>query len=272
MSAAEFATKLGAWCAKYPNQHIAAAEMGVSYGTLTGWLGGRLPCALTRAAVLRRIEGGIVEPISSVSAVELAAQCRVWRRQHGVSQIQGAVLLGLPRETFRSVEAMEREPKPLAVEELRHRLDRPVSPEAIEAVTQRTPPVQPAELAATLRNWRKRHRMSRERAAAALREMGFFTTGRTIWVWEAARMMPRQPLALMRMLESRPPKPPRKPKPDKSFGRRLRTWRKGLGLTQREALTLLGVPGDQAKWSDWECGKKLPKNVPALVAKMEAAS
>jgi transcriptional regulator with XRE-family HTH domain len=271
MNAAQFSTKLGAWCAKYPNQHIAADELGVSYGTLTGWLGGRLPCSLSRAAVLRRIESGTMEPVPAVSAMELAAECRVWRGRHGLSQIRAAAVLELPRETIRRVEGMSRESKPLIADEIRRRLSRPIDPAALVIVRRRTRPVEPAELAAALRKWRRRYRMSRERAAAALKTMGFFTTGRTIWVWESARMLPRQPLVLMKMLEARPPKQPRKPKPDKSFGRQLRAWRKARGLTQREAMTVLGVPGDQAKWSDWERGKKMPKNTAVLVARMEAA-
>jgi DNA-binding transcriptional regulator YiaG len=39
-----------------------------------------------------------------------------------------------------------------------------------------------------------------------------------------------------------------------------------------QALAALGAPGDQAKLSDWERGKKIPKNAAELVAKMEAAS
>jgi transcriptional regulator with XRE-family HTH domain len=272
MSAAQFSTRLGAWCAKYPNQHIAADELGVSYGTLTGWLGGRLPCALRRAAVIRRIKDGTLEPVPpAVSTVELAARSRMWRGQHGLSQIRAAVLLGIPRETFRRVESMSRETDGMAADEILRRMGEPVSAEALEEVTRRTPPVEPAELAKRLRQWRRRYRMSRERAAEALRAMGFFTTGRTIWVWETERMLPRQPLALMAKLDEEPPKPPRKPKPDKSFGRQLRAWRRGRGLTQREALAVLGVPGDQAKLSDWERGKKVPKNVPELIAKMETA-
>ncbi len=272
MNAAQFSTKLGAWCAKYPNQHIAATEMGVSYGTLTGWLGGRLPCTITLAAVMRRIDGGTTTAIAETTPTELAARCRVWRARHVLSQVQAAALLQFPRSTFRGIESMKRQMGPMAADEILRRMGEPLDPEALAMARRRTRPVEPAELANALRKWRRRYRMSRERAAAALREMGFFTTGRTIWVWEAERMMPRQPLALMKMLDAKPPKRPRKPKPDKSFGRQLRAWRKGRGLTQVQALVALGVPGDQAKCSDWERGKKLPKNVPALVAKMEAAS
>ena len=272
MSAAQFSTRLGAWCAKYPNQHIAAAELGVSYGTLTGWLGGRLPCALRRAAVIRRIEGGTLEPVSpAVSAGELAARSRMWRGQHGLSQIQAAVLLGFPRETFRRVESMTRQTEGMAAEEILRRMGEPVSAEALEEVTRRTPPVEPAELAAALSQWRKRHRLTQARAAEALTKMGMFTTGRTIWVWESARMLPRQPLALMKLLEQTPPKRPRKPKRDKSFGRQLRAWRKGRGLTQTQAMAVLGVTGDQAKFSDWERGKMIPRNIPELLAKIGIA-
>ena len=270
MSAAEFSTKLGAWCAKYPNQQIAAAELGVSYGTLMGWLGGRMPCSLTRAAVLRRIDGGTMDEARESSVAGLSSACRMWRGQHGLSQINAAEILGLPRETFRRVELMSRQTNPLATGELLHRLGRPVDPEALAAVKRRTRPVEPEVVGAALRKWRKRHRLTATRAAEALTKMGMFTTGRTIWVWESARMLPRQPLALMKLLEQAPPRPPRKRKPANVFGRQLRAWRKGRGLTQNEALVVLGVPGDQAKWSDWERGKKLPHNVDELLAKIGA--
>ena len=73
MTAAQFSTQLAAWCAKYPNQPIAAAALGVSYGTLMGWLGSRMPCSLTRAAVLRRMDGGAEDPAEELNAIELAA-------------------------------------------------------------------------------------------------------------------------------------------------------------------------------------------------------
>ena len=271
MSAAEFSTKLGAWCAKYPNQHIAAAAMGVSYGTLTGWIGGRTPCSLTRAAVLRRIDGGTADEAREPGAAGLAAACRMWRGEHGLSQINAAEILGLPRETFRRVELMSRQTNPLAAGELLRRMSLPVDPGALAAVRRRTRPVESGALGAALRKWRKRHRMTRARAAEALTKMGMFTTGRTVWVWESARMLPRQPLELMKLLEQAPPKAARKPRRDNSFGRQLRAWRKGRGLTQTEALAALGITGDQAKLSDWERGKKTPHNAAELLAKMSAA-
>ena len=271
MNAAEFSMKLGAWCAKYPNQSIAAAELGVSYGTLMGWLGGRLPCALTRAALVRRMRDGTMEPVRPVGAVELAAESRMWRGRHGLSQIQAAAVLGFPRETMRRLESMSRQTKPLAADEVLHRMGQAVSAGALAEVKRHNRPVEPEEVAAALSQWRKRHRMTQARAAEALTKMGMFTTGRTIWVWESGRMLPRQPLALMKLLESPPPKRPRKPKPDKSFGRQLRAWRKGRGLTQTEAMAALGVSGDQAKFSDWERGKMIPRNIPELLAKMGVA-
>lgn len=272
MSAAEFSTKLAAWCAKYPNQQIAAAELGVSYGTLMGWLGSRMPCVLTRAAVLRRIGDGAFELPADVAPTELAARCRLWRGQHGLSQVQAAALLLLPRSTFRSIESMKRQTTKLAADEILHRIALPMNGEALAAVKRRERPVELKVLATALRHWRRKHRLNRRQAADALKAMGFFTTARTIWVWETARMLPRQPLTLMQMLEAKPPQPPPKPKPDNVFGRQLRAWRKSRGLTQVQALAVLGVPGDQAKLSDWERGKKIPKNVAELVAKMEAAS
>ncbi len=272
MSAAEFSTKLAAWCAKYPNQQIAAAESGVSYGTLCRWIGGRTPCALARAAVLRRVSAGTVEAMVEVMPIDLAAQCRMWRAQHGLSQVQAAALLDFPRSTFRGIESMKRQTARLSADEILHRIGQPVIDEALAAVKRRNRPVEPQEIAAMLRHWRRKHLLNRRQAADALKAMGFFTTGRTIWVWETARMLPRQPMELMKMLEQTPPKPPRKPKSDNAFGRQLRAWRKSRGLTQVQALAVLGVPGDQAKLSDWERGKKIPKNVPELSAKIETLS
>ena len=272
MSAAEFSTKLAAWCAKYPNQQIAAAELGVSYGTLMGWLGGLMPWVAVRAAVLRRMEGGTMEPLRAASPVELAAACRLWRGEHGLSQVRAAEMLGLPGETIRRVEEMNHGRTALFVDELLHRLSQPVDPEKLAAVRRRTRPIEPEVVGAALRKWRKRHRLTATGAAEALTKMGMFTTGRTIWVWESARMLPRQPLALMKLLEHKPPKRPRKPGRDKSFGRQLRAWRKGRGLTQTEAMAVLGVSGDQAKFSDWERGKMIPRNIPELLAKMGIAA
>ncbi|MFM8764105.1 MAG: hypothetical protein ACKOEZ_04625 [Spartobacteria bacterium] len=94
MNAAEFSTKLRAWSAKYPSQEIAAAELGVPYATLLGWLGGLMPWTVVRAAVLRRMESGTMEPVRTTGAAELAAECRIWRGRHGLSQIRAAEFLG----------------------------------------------------------------------------------------------------------------------------------------------------------------------------------
>ena len=78
MSPVEFSTLLAGWCEKhhFSNQRAAAAELGVSYGTLCGWLSRvrGLPCRLTRAAVLRRM--------------------RQWRRKRGLNQREALAILG----------------------------------------------------------------------------------------------------------------------------------------------------------------------------------
>ena len=61
--------------------------------------------------------------------------------------------------------------------------------------------VEPEEVAKRLRVWRRKHKLSRGRAARALSELGYFTTDRTIWVWETARMLPNRPKALLEKLE-----------------------------------------------------------------------
>lgn len=271
MNAAEFSTKLGAWCAKYPNQQIAAAELGAPYGTLMGWLGGRAAGGLARAAALRRACSGTSAPAALVSPAELAQRCRLWRARHGLSQAQAAAVLRFPTSTFRSAESMKRQAARLAADEIIHRIGQPVDAEAVAEAKRRERPVEPQELAAVLRGWRRKHRLNRRQAAVALGAMGFSTTERTIWVWETARMLPRRPLDLMRLLETKPPRPPRRRKRANAFGRRLRAWRKRRGLTQAQALAALGAPGDQAKMSDWERGKKLPRNAAELLAKMEGS-
>ena len=109
-------------------------------------------------------------------------------------------------------------------------------------------------------------------AADALKAMGFATTARTVWVWESKRMLPKRPLALFEKLTEKPPKTePRREDVGRSFGNQMRQWRRKRGLNQREVLAILGEGGDQAKVSDWERGKMVPRNMGELLAKMEAA-
>ena len=274
MSPVEFSTLLAGWCEKhhFSNQRAAAAELGTSYGTLCGWLSRvrGLPCHLTREAVLRRMRGGC-EPIAEASPSEVAAACKIWRARNGLSQVQAAALLKWPPSMFRSIEGMTGRMTPLAVDEILHQLRKPVIVE-VAAIKQRQHAVERGVVAERLRQWRRTHRLNRRQAADALKAMGFATTARTLWVWESERMLPRRPLALLAKLTEKPPKTePRREDVGRSFGQTLRQWRRKRGLNQREALAILGEGGDQAKVSDWERGKMVPRNMSELLAKMEAA-
>lgn len=44
---------------------------------------------------------------------------------------------------------------------------------------------------------------------------------------------------------------------------RLRTWRKGAGLSQTDAAKLMHV--DQSTWSDWECATAVPVRLESLL-------
>ena len=275
MSPVEFSTLLAGWCEKhhFSNQRAAAAELGVSYGTLCGWLSRvrGLPCRLTRAAVLRRMRGGC-EPIAEASPSEVAAACKIWRAKNGLSQVQAGALLKWPPSMFRSIEGMTGRMTPLAVDEILHQIRKPVSAEEVAVIKQRQRPVEPGVVAERLRQWRRTHRLNRRQAADALKAMGFATTARTLWVWETERMLPQRPLALLEKLAEKPPKTePQREEIGRSFGQTLRQWRRKRGLNQREALAILGEGGDQAKVSDWERGKMVPRNMAELLAKMEAA-
>ena len=275
MSPVEFSTLLAGWCEKhhFSNQRAAAAELGVSYGTLCGWLSRvrGLPCRLTREAVLRRMRRGC-EPVAEASPSEVAAACKIWRAKNGLSQVQAAALLKWPPSMFRSIEGMTGRMTPLAVDEILHQIRKPVSAEEMATVKQRQRPVEPGVVAERLRQWRRAHRLNRRQAADALKAMGFATTARTVWVWESERMLPNRPLALLEKLAEKPPQTePRREEIGRSFGKQLRQWRRMRGLNQRKALAILGEGGDQAKVSDWERGKMVPRNMSELLAKMEAA-
>jgi len=275
MSPVEFSTLLAGWCEKhhFSNQRAAAAELGVSYGTLCGWLSRvrGLPCRLTREAVLRRMRGAC-EPIAEASPSEVAAACKIWRAKNGLSQVQAAALLKWPPSMFRSIEGMTGRMTPLAVDEILHQIRKPVSAEEVAVIKQRQRPVEPGVVAERLRQWRRAHRLNRRQAADALKAMGFATTARTVWVWESERMLPNRPLALLEKLAEKPPKTePRRREIGRSFGKQMRLWRRMRGLNQREALAILGEGDDQGKLSRWENGKQVPANMRALLAKMEAA-
>ena len=214
---------------------------------------------------------GGCEPIAEASPSEVAAACKIWRARNGLSQVQAAALLKWPASMFRSIEGMTGRMTPLAVDEILHQLRKPVIVE-VAAIKQRQHAVERGVVAERLRQWRRTHRLNRRQAADALKAMGFATTARTLWVWESERMLPRRPLALLAKLTEKPPKTePRREDVGRSFGQTLRQWRRKRGLNQREALAILGEGGDQAKVSDWERGKMVPRNMSELLAKMEAA-
>ena len=274
MSPVEFSTLLAGWCEKhhFSNQRAAAAELGVSYGTLCGWLSRvrGLPCHLTLAAVLRRMRGGC-EPIAEASPFEVAAECKIWRAKHGLTQIQAGAMLKWPPSMFRSIEAMTNRMTPLAADEILHQIRKPVSAEELAVIKQRQHAVEPGVVAERLRQWRRAHRLNRRQAADALKAMGFATTARTVWVWESERMLPNRPLALLEKLAEKPPQTePRREEIGRSFGQTLRQWRRMRGLNQREALAILGEGDDQGKLSRWENGKQVPANMGELLAKMDA--
>ncbi len=104
------------------------------------------------------------------------------------------------------------------------------------------------------------------------------TTARTIWVWEKARSLPNQPLAVLAKLATQPvgvtevhgwlKRTARQRDPKGGFGKKLRAWRKENGLNQAEACKVLGLPLDQALISKWEKRKALPrpKRLKAILA------
>jgi transcriptional regulator with XRE-family HTH domain len=188
-----------------------------------------------------------------------------WRFQHGLSQPQAGVALGVGRDTVSDWERQVCMPPQPALAEVLRRLRMPVNVPAIKAATQRKRPIEPREFARQVSQWRRRHRLTQEEAAAVLG-----TSRRNVWVWEAARALPWRPQDVLARLAQpftrNEPKiaavlPP-KPKPlitPSRFARLLRDWRQAHRLTQLQACIALGLPRDQALISDWENGKAFPK-------------
>jgi len=175
----------------------------------------------------------------------------------------------LPESTFQSIEVLRSTISQPALGEILRLIRGPVSDKQVAHAKLRSRPIEPQALAALLRDWRKLHRINRRQAAAKLTAMGFFTTDRTIWVWESARALPNQPLVLLEKLKDIPPKTePQRQETAQEFGKILRQWRRKRGLNQREALALLGENDDKGKISRWESGKQIPRNRSGLLAKM----
>ena len=263
---AEFATLLAEWRARHGfTDAEAAVALGSNYGTFRGWLSQRgLPNPTTLAGILRQLREGL-NPMMQVkmSSFELAARMKEWRAIHSLNQVQAARVLNLPRNSVREIESAQyRAHQPLLGEVL-IRLNTPVPEETLIAIRKRVRQADPVEVAKCLRAWRRKHKLTRSQAARALTELGYFTTDRTVWVWETARMLPNRAKALLELLE-RPlpacvkPKVVRHPEL-RRFPKMLRAWRKQRGLNQADACKALGVCVDQGKISRWENGKQLPR-------------
>lgn len=268
MNAIEFSTMLREWRARHGYSDAeAAAALGCRYGTLRHWITGRtVPLHFTLCAVVRQIREGC-EPVSrnEVTPSEFAAMLTGWRADHGFTQRQAAVALGVRAETLRGWECLDAMPFEPALGEILRRLRMPVDAERVKQVTKRPPPIEPQKFAELFRAWRRRHRLSRDEAAAALRSVaGLRTTGRTVWVWETARALPKRPLFVLDQLTTALAKRPTTARSEaqvaaRNFRRQLKRWRKSRGLNQAEACAILGLPGDQALLSHYERGTYTPR-------------
>lgn len=268
MNAIEFSTMLREWRARhgYTDPEVAAA-LGCRYGTLRHWIAGRVvPNHFTLCAVVRQIrEGCEPTPRDEVTPSEFAAMLTGWRADHGLTQRQAAVALGVRPETLRGWESLAAMPFEPALGEILRRLRMPVDAERVRQVTKRPPPIEPQKFAELFRAWRRRHRLTRNEAAAALRAVtGLRTTGRTVWVWETARALPKRPLFVLDQLTTALANRPTTTKSEaeiaaRKFRRLLRRWRKARGLNQAEACVALGLHGDQALLSHYERGNYTPR-------------
>ena len=187
------------------------------------------------AGVLRQVRDGL-NPMMQVkmTSSELAARLKEWRAIHRLNQLQASLVLDLPTHTVRGWETLRHEVYQPMLGEMLIRLNAPVSEETLNAARKRVRSVEPEEVAKRLRAWRRKHKLSRGRAARALTDLGYFTTDRTVWVWETARMWPNRAKALLELLERPLPagvKPKTAPHPEvRRFPKLLRAWRKQRGL------------------------------------------
>lgn len=259
MNAADFSTLLREWRADHGfSDPEAAAALGCRYGTFTHWLNGHcLPKPLTLAAMLRQMRDGR-DPLVDVcmGPAEFGALVSDWRLRLGLTQRQAGIALGVVRDTLGDWEQQMNVPQQPALAEVLRRLRVPVDVEAVQAASKRPPVIAPQDFAAALRKWRRRHQLTQTQAGRVLH-----TTGRTIWVWEAARSLPKRPFAVLAQLRQPAPKPA-KPTPliePRRFAALLRRWRRGHRLTQAQACAALGLPADAALISDYERGDAMPQ-------------
>lgn len=272
MNTLEFSSLLSEFRERHETDRAAAAAVGAPYATFLRWLNGHcVPNYFTMVAVVRQVRDGR-DPLVDVqmSAAEFAAKLRNWRANHGFTQHEAAVALGVQRDAIPDWETQSRVPQQPALAEVLRRLRMPVDEERVKMVAAPRPLIEPKEFAARLREWRQRYRLSRNQAAEALRNAtGLKTTDRTIYCWETGREMPWRPLIVLEKLQAPPvgvttvhgwlKRSVRQRDPRATFGKKLRAWRKANGLNQAEACKALGLPLDQALISDWERAKSLPR-------------
>lgn len=198
--------------------------------------------------------------------MNLALLLKDWRAAHDLTQPQAAAVLGCARE---SVSEWERD-FPIAPHYLArvHRAFALPSddPRIVAVKAAALPPIDAAQLATTLRAWRRTHRLSAAQAGRALR-----VHARTVQAWEHRLQFP-QPDLLRRALivlaappagdlgeNGRYTRDRAHRDPACTFGTQLRAWRKARRMNQLAACIALGLPHDQALISNWEKGKALPR-------------
>ena len=267
MNATTFAEILVEWRERHGYSAVeAAAVLGCGTATFHHWVAERIaPNYFAMCAVVRQMRDGH-DPLTDVrmTATELADTLKEWRDEHGFSQRQAAVAIGTTAHIVRGWESQDGAQRQPALAELLRRLRMPVDAARVKQVTKRPLPIEPQRFAKLFRAWRRRHRLTRDQAAAALRAVtSLRTTGRTVLVWETARALPKRPLFVIEQLTALADRPPKMKTAAEmaahKFRRLLRRWRKARGLNQSEACALLGLSNDQAPVSNYERGKATPR-------------
>lgn len=265
MNATDFALTLAGFRVHHASDADAARALGIPLGTFCHWLRRHTtPRPLTRAAILQRIRENRA-PDRAVLPAEFRAALKTFRATHRLSQRAAGIALGIRGETLRRWESGVLPDAPALAEVLR-RMRMTIDADAARAAIVGPRLIEPDAFAARLIAWRERHRLAQHQAARAL---GIHT--RTVFAWEKLAQFPGRAVLtkILTLLES----PPAVPvgthgwhartrvhrDPHRSFGRKLRAWRKARGLNQLAACITLGLPRDQALISNWEKGKTLPR-------------
>jgi transcriptional regulator with XRE-family HTH domain len=214
--------------------------------------------AFSVAEIVRRLRGGTPMEIG-LAPGEFALRLREYRVRYDLSQREAAIALGCNAQTLRGWEKCVG-PMPLAIPELLRRLEMPVHVPAVKAAARPRPLIEPAEFATKLRAWRRRYKLTQCQCGEAL---GIHE--RTVFAWETCQQFPGTPILrrTLALLGERPvgvlSRNGRHREIDRSFGRRLRMWRKARGMNQLAAVIALGLPRDQALISDYEKGQQYPR-------------